>query len=560
MDARGGDGRRRSTRPQVEGIVRDLVDSGVESLTVWPRSTPMSTGRTSRRSARSSSELYPGFPVTISSEVLPEFREYERTLTACMNSYVRPQVQHLRRPPRRPSLHGASASEAERQHPALRRGADDDPRRRREPDLRRPLRPVRRCRRSALRRAHAPATTTSSRSTWAVRRPTSRSARTASRRSAARPRSASSGSRCRPSTCTPSAPAAARSRTCRELTGALRVGPQSAGAEPGPAAYGKGGDGADGDRRERRARPSPAAPARRRDGARRRGGAKPRSQTIARRDGPDRRAGRRGDPRDRQREHGRRAAARVACSAATTRATSRSSPSAAPGPLHANAVARLMGSFPVIVPPAPGLLCAHRRPRRRLPRRVRADVHPPDRRGERRRGRGRSSTSSAAGPETGSRREGDRSPTAQHVDLLRRHALPPARATRSRSRSSPRGARRRLADLEERFNGLHEQLYGFRMPGHGLRDRQPARGRLRLVPKPELPAGEPAQRGRIGRRHRRARGRASRASGWRRGSTTAPGSQPGAPYRRPGDRDRVRLDDGRARRATSPRSTATSTS
>src|SRR4029077_17041529 len=36
--------------------------------------------------------LYPGFPVTLSSEVLPEFREYERALTACMNSYVRPQV------------------------------------------------------------------------------------------------------------------------------------------------------------------------------------------------------------------------------------------------------------------------------------------------------------------------------------------------------------------------------------------------------------------------------------------------------------------------------------
>jgi N-methylhydantoinase A len=27
-----------------------------------------------------------------------------------------------------------------------------------------------------------------------------------------------------------------------ELTGALRVGPQSAGAEPGPAAYGTGGE------------------------------------------------------------------------------------------------------------------------------------------------------------------------------------------------------------------------------------------------------------------------------------------------------------------------------
>ena len=36
--------------------------------------------------------LYPGFPVTLSSHVLPEFREYERTLTACMNSYVRPRV------------------------------------------------------------------------------------------------------------------------------------------------------------------------------------------------------------------------------------------------------------------------------------------------------------------------------------------------------------------------------------------------------------------------------------------------------------------------------------
>ena len=36
-----------------------------------------------------------------------------------------------------------------------------------------------------------------------------------------------------------------------ELTKALRVGPQSAGAEPGPAAYGKGGDRTDRDRRQR---------------------------------------------------------------------------------------------------------------------------------------------------------------------------------------------------------------------------------------------------------------------------------------------------------------------
>ena len=49
-------------------------------------------GRHEREIAAIVEELYPGFPVTISSDVLPEFREYERTLTACMNSYVRPHV------------------------------------------------------------------------------------------------------------------------------------------------------------------------------------------------------------------------------------------------------------------------------------------------------------------------------------------------------------------------------------------------------------------------------------------------------------------------------------
>lgn len=37
-------------------------------------------------------EMFPSLPVTASAEVLPEFREYERALTAVMNSYVRPKV------------------------------------------------------------------------------------------------------------------------------------------------------------------------------------------------------------------------------------------------------------------------------------------------------------------------------------------------------------------------------------------------------------------------------------------------------------------------------------
>src|ERR671923_2508151 len=79
-------------RDQVARIVRDLVDSGVESLTVSLINSYANPAH-EREIGALIEELYPGFPVTISSDVLPEFREYERTLTACMNSYVRPRVQ-----------------------------------------------------------------------------------------------------------------------------------------------------------------------------------------------------------------------------------------------------------------------------------------------------------------------------------------------------------------------------------------------------------------------------------------------------------------------------------
>jgi len=78
-------------REQVKGVIRDLVQSGVESLTVSLINSYIS-GRHEQEIAALVEELYPGFPVTLSSEVLPEFREYERTVTACMNSYVRPRV------------------------------------------------------------------------------------------------------------------------------------------------------------------------------------------------------------------------------------------------------------------------------------------------------------------------------------------------------------------------------------------------------------------------------------------------------------------------------------
>jgi len=79
-------------RAQVEQIVRELIDSGVESLTVSLINSYANAAH-EREIREIIHSLRPGFPVTISSDVLPEFREYERTLTACMNSYVRPKVE-----------------------------------------------------------------------------------------------------------------------------------------------------------------------------------------------------------------------------------------------------------------------------------------------------------------------------------------------------------------------------------------------------------------------------------------------------------------------------------
>ncbi len=91
LDARGNVVRE-VDEEQVKTAVRDLVESGVESLTVSLINSYANPAH-ERRIKTIIQELYPDLPITISSDVLPEFREYERTLTACMNSYVRPRVQ-----------------------------------------------------------------------------------------------------------------------------------------------------------------------------------------------------------------------------------------------------------------------------------------------------------------------------------------------------------------------------------------------------------------------------------------------------------------------------------
>ena len=114
--------------------------------------------------------------------------------------------------------------------------------------------------------------------------------------------------------------------------GLLRVGPQSAGAEPGPACYGAGGDGADRDRRQPRARPArPRLLPRRQDRARRAPRRERRVDELGERLGLDATGRRR---RRSSTSPTRTWPTRSACSRSTAgsiRASSRSSPSAAPG-------------------------------------------------------------------------------------------------------------------------------------------------------------------------------------------------------------------------------------
>ena len=339
-------------REQVKGIVRDLVDSGVESLTVGLINSYVNSAHEEEIGAIVE-ELYPGFPVTLSSHVLPEFREYERTLTACMNSYVRPTVAtyvkglqsalndlgttcdvnilrsdaglmtttEAQRNPIYGVLSGPSGGVAGALHVATKAGYPNIL----TFDMGGTSTDVALCQNGEPTIGRE-----TSISHFRIKIP-SVNVHTVG---------AGGGSIAH----------------VPQLTGALRVGPQSAGAEPGPAAYGKGGEEptvTDANVVVGHLPPRLLGGEMTLDVA----GARAAVQKIAdamslsleqAADGilsivNENMAGalrlvsvQRGhDPRD---------FALVAFGGA--------------GPLHANAVAKLMGSYPVIVPPSPGLLCA----------------------------------------------------------------------------------------------------------------------------------------------------------------------------------------------------------
>jgi N-methylhydantoinase A len=466
---------------QVEEIVRDLVESGIESLTVGLINSYVNPAH-EEKIGEIVERLYPGFPVTLSAHVLPEFREYERTLTACMNSYVRPKV-------------ATYIDGLQKQLKGI--GATGD---------------------VNILRSDAGLMTT----VEAARNPiygilSGPSGGVAGALYVARKAGYEDiltfdmgGTSTDVALCQNGEPTIGRETSIShhrikvpsvnvhtvgagggsiahvpELTKALRVGPQSAGADPGPASYGRGG---------REPTVTDANVVLGHLPPRLLGGemeleveaARAAVQTLADAMGL-------GSAEEAaegilaivnenmagalrlvsvQRGHDPREFALVSYGGA--------------GPLHANAVAEIMGSFPVLVPPAPGLLCAigdlvadFRDEFAQTYIRVLREAEPEE----------VGSILEALGQRARDWLEHERiaedARSIAYTADMRYHRqgyeIPVA--------IDPDEVREGLDALEERFNVLHEQLYGFRMPGTA-----PEIVNLRAigsgaVPKPELPVG-----------------------------------------------------------------------
>ncbi|HIF09632.1 MAG TPA: hydantoinase/oxoprolinase family protein [Sneathiellales bacterium] len=76
--------------------LRRLADQGIEALTI-SLINAYANGAHERRVRDIATEEIPHIPVSISSEVIPEMQEYERTITTVANSYVRPVVSNYLR-------------------------------------------------------------------------------------------------------------------------------------------------------------------------------------------------------------------------------------------------------------------------------------------------------------------------------------------------------------------------------------------------------------------------------------------------------------------------------
>ena len=329
---------------------------------------------------------------------------------------------------------------------------------------------------------------------------------------------------------------------------------------PGPGLLRPRRHGGDGHRRERRARPPAAAAARRRDeldvDAAHEAVARVAERLAAA--GVEETAA-----RDRRASSTRTCSAPCAsspCSAAVARATFALVAFGGAGGLHANALAAILGCFPVIVPQEPGVLSALGFIVLRHAQRVQPDVHPqrsptttPDAVREPPRGARRARRA------TGSTREGVDGGRPATIRYVARHALPAARATRSRSSSTASSSQRStLAALERRVRRRRTSA-STASARRRRRDREPARRRASAACRRPSSPPRPLRARRTRRARRPARSRSGRRAAYRDVPTydRAPRSQPGMVVDGPADRRAVRRHDGRPARPRRRRSTRT---
>jgi len=88
MNARGQVMRELDEAAAIRAI-DDVCTSGIEALTISLLHSYANPAH-ERRLAELVAERHPHIPVSLSSDILPEFREYDRTITTVMNDYVRP--------------------------------------------------------------------------------------------------------------------------------------------------------------------------------------------------------------------------------------------------------------------------------------------------------------------------------------------------------------------------------------------------------------------------------------------------------------------------------------
>lgn len=77
----------------LKSTIRDLLQDGVQSIAICFLHS-YANSENEARALAAIQEVAPNFPVSVSSEILPEFREFERMNTTVLNAYVQPRMQH----------------------------------------------------------------------------------------------------------------------------------------------------------------------------------------------------------------------------------------------------------------------------------------------------------------------------------------------------------------------------------------------------------------------------------------------------------------------------------